>query len=321
MSSSPIAATPYEVLGVSPTAGTEELRRNYRRMLRETHPDTGGVAVHFHAVQAAWDLVGTPETRAAYDRGLNFSGQAGRANSANPGAPTANASWAPTAQTNVRGTRPAPREYGIAGGAQRDEYLAALTEWNPGFTGDPYGPVLVRSAPAQIRRLLAKAVAEEITAHYLSSLGIGFTIWHSVATPTAAPGEPDEKLDHVVLGASGLFALSSEDWGAPVRTRKGELIGSGLAPDERPVNALSIRAKYIARISRVPFTAILIVVPDGASDESVLSLGVMRGVPVLVVQRSRVPDMMRRGLGTAPFRGGAEVFDVRTRLMAGIRFL
>jgi hypothetical protein len=30
---------------------------------------------------------------------------------------------------------------------------------------------------------------------------------------------------------------------------------------------------------------------------------------------------MRSGLGTLPFRGGAEVFDVRTRLRAGIRFV
>jgi curved DNA-binding protein CbpA len=319
MSGSPIAATPYEVLGVSPTADAEELRRSYRRMLRETHPDTGGVAVQFHAVQAAWELVGTPEDRAAYDRGSVGSsrGTSGRGTSAAPPPQ----SWAPSETVNVRGTRPAPREYGLAGAAQRDAYLDMLGQWNPGFAGDPYSPVLVRSAPPELRKVLAKALAEEATAHYLSSLGIGFTIWHGIATKTSAPGEPEQKLDHVVLGANGLFALSSEDWGAPVRTRKGELIGSGLADGELPVNSLSIKAKWLGRISKVPFTATIVVVPDGTSDASVIMLGTMRGLPSLLVQRSRLPDVLRTGLGTPPFRGGAEVFELRTRLSAGIRFL
>ncbi|HEY8281894.1 MAG TPA: DnaJ domain-containing protein, partial [Leifsonia sp.] len=58
MSDSPASATPYEVLGVSPSVTHEELRRAYRRLLRETHPDTGGTAARFQAVQAAWELIG-----------------------------------------------------------------------------------------------------------------------------------------------------------------------------------------------------------------------------------------------------------------------
>jgi curved DNA-binding protein CbpA len=57
----------YEVLGVASTATEDELRRAYRRALRRTHPDTGGEAVEFHAVQAAWEVLGTPEDRARYD--------------------------------------------------------------------------------------------------------------------------------------------------------------------------------------------------------------------------------------------------------------
>jgi hypothetical protein len=314
MTNSPIAATPYEVLGVAPTADTEQLRRAYRRMLRETHPDTGGVAVHFHAVQAAWDLVGAAEGRAAYDRGMSAPQRSGRAG-------TSPASWAPMTPENVRGTRPAPREYGLAGSWQRERYLELLAEWSPAAAADPYGTAVVRSAPAAIRRVLAKALAEEATGSALSSLGIGYTIWHGVATATGAPGQPDEKLDHVVLGASGLFAISSEDWGSPVRTRKGELIGAGLAADELPVNALTIRARWFGRRCRVQVTAALVVVPDGASDESVMMLGTTRGIPVLLVQLSRVPDLLRVGLGTPPFRGGAEVFELRTRIMSGVRFL
>lgn len=326
MPDSPIAATPYEVLGVRPDAGTEELRRAYRRMLRETHPDTGGVAAEFHAVQDAWEQVGAAGDRADYDRG---SGGAGGGVGQRRTTSESRDTWAPFASPNRRGTRPAPREYGIAGGWQRDAYLGLLTEWAPGSLADPYDPVVVRSAPGVIRRVLAKALAEEADGDSLSSLGIGFTIWHDVAAVGKNAGGGGngglgdggiEKIDHVVLGASGLFAVSSNDWGGPVRTRKGELIGSVLGLDEHPVNALSLCARVVARTCRVPFTALVVVVPDGASDASVMPLASMRGVPVLIVQRSRLPDVLRTGLGTAPFRGGAEVFDVRTRLSAGVRF-
>ena len=65
---SPLSSSPYEVLGVPTTASHDQLRQAYRRKLRETHPDTGGAATRFHAVQHAWELIGTPEARAAFDR-------------------------------------------------------------------------------------------------------------------------------------------------------------------------------------------------------------------------------------------------------------
>ena len=64
MTDSPAAPSPYEVLGVSATVSQDELRRAYRRLARATHPDTGGTAAAFQAVQAAWELVGDPEDRA-----------------------------------------------------------------------------------------------------------------------------------------------------------------------------------------------------------------------------------------------------------------
>ncbi|HWT33563.1 MAG TPA: DnaJ domain-containing protein, partial [Microbacterium sp.] len=69
MFDSPLSASAYEVLRVESTATEDELRRAYRLRLRQTHPDTGGDAAQFVQVQRAWELVGTAEARAAYDRG------------------------------------------------------------------------------------------------------------------------------------------------------------------------------------------------------------------------------------------------------------
>lgn len=60
-------ADAYAVLGVAPTADDAQLRAAYRRAVRTAHPDAGAPAAAFHAVQAAWEQVRTPELRAAYD--------------------------------------------------------------------------------------------------------------------------------------------------------------------------------------------------------------------------------------------------------------
>ncbi len=153
---------------------------------------------------------------------------------------------------------------------------------------DPYDPALLRSAPREVRHLLAAAVAEEDTARVLSTLGIGFTVWHDVRTDATGPsaglvrGRDDRgKLDHIVLGPTGLWAMLSEDWGEPVKTKRGELIGPGLAPGERPVHELSVRARAFARAARVKFSALVVVVPDGASPEDVIDLGSVRGAPAI----------------------------------------
>ena len=133
----------------------------------------------------------------------------------------------------------------IPGGWRRERYLALIREWagRGAEIANPYDPVLVRSAPRDIRHILADALAEEASARQLGQLGIAFTIWHDVATS----GGPDEKIDHVVLGPTGLFALLSEDWGGPVKVRKGELVGDTLGHGEHPFAALGARSRGIAQ--------------------------------------------------------------------------
>ncbi|MEO8095729.1 MAG: J domain-containing protein, partial [Pseudolysinimonas sp.] len=297
---SPLAASPYEVLGVPASASHDDLRRAYRRKLRETHPDTGGAAKHFHAVQHAWELIGTPEARAEFDRG----GRRSTGTGAGAGAGESR-TWAPAPPPKRPDSRPQARAYGHPGGWYRERYLDLLHEWAGRGVSvpDPYDAALLRSAPREVRHLLAAAVAEEDTARVLSTLGIGFTVWHDVRTSAVgavpahnAARNDHGKLDHIVLGPTGLWAMLSEDWGEPIKTKRGEIIGQALGPGERPVHELSTRARAFARAARVRFSALVVVVPDGASPEDVTPLGPVRGVQALVVQRPRLADLVRTGL-------------------------
>ncbi|MCB2174287.1 MAG: DnaJ domain-containing protein [Actinomycetales bacterium] len=58
---------PYVVLGVPRDADPQAIARAYRAAVRAAHPDSGGSAEEFHAVQRAWSLLGDPERRAGYD--------------------------------------------------------------------------------------------------------------------------------------------------------------------------------------------------------------------------------------------------------------
>ncbi|HZK06307.1 MAG TPA: DnaJ domain-containing protein [Actinomycetaceae bacterium] len=62
--------TLYEILGVTPAASPEEIKSAYRRLMRAAHPDTGGTAGLFRAVQLAYDTLTDPARRAAYDDAL-----------------------------------------------------------------------------------------------------------------------------------------------------------------------------------------------------------------------------------------------------------
>lgn len=315
MFDSPLSASAYEVLGVDPTATADEIKRAFRLRLRQTHPDAGGDASAFIQVQRAWELIGTPEGRAAYDRGHGFATASG---GTTPFADTAQ-SWsgwqAPASRTD---TRPKARSYGHPGGWRRERYLALIREWagHGVELDDPYDPALVRSAPREIRRLLADALAEEATASTVSELGMGFTVWHDVV----AGSDAADKLDHVILSPSGLYGVMSEDFAEVVRFRRGEIIGRGV-DGRAPVATLLARMRVIARAAKVRFGGAIIVLPDDDLDQAVTSLGKVRGTPVVVVRRSALSMVLRQGVPGARDIGGNELFDVRTRLQHSIRFV
>jgi DnaJ-class molecular chaperone len=67
------AETPYAVLGVKPSASADEIRKAYRKLAKEFHPDLNpgkpAAEARFKTISAAYDLLSDPEKRARYDRG------------------------------------------------------------------------------------------------------------------------------------------------------------------------------------------------------------------------------------------------------------
>lgn len=308
MFDSPLSASAYDVLGVDPVTDEESLRKAYRLRLRQTHPDTGGDAAVFIQVQRAWELVGTADARAAYDRGHGFGE-----------APASEWSGWRT-PPRPADTRPKAKSFGQPGGWRRERYLTLIREWvgRGVLIEDPYDPALVRSAPRELRRMLADALAEEATARLVSDLGIGYTVWHDVAAPVRG-GTGDDKLDHIVLSPSGLYAVLSEDFGGPVGVRRGELTGD--AVPGTPVADLLGRVRLIARAAGVRFGGVIVVLPDEDLVQAVTDLGRGRGIPVVLVARGALANVLRQGVPGARSIGGNEIFDIRTRLQQAVRFV
>ncbi|NOD33068.1 MULTISPECIES: DnaJ C-terminal domain-containing protein [unclassified Ruegeria] len=71
---------PYSVLGVAKDASAAEIKKAYRRIAKECHPDLkpgdAEAEAKFKAAAAAYDLLKDPETRARFDNGeIDASGQ------------------------------------------------------------------------------------------------------------------------------------------------------------------------------------------------------------------------------------------------------
>ena len=71
-------SNPYDTLGVPKNASADEIKKAYRKLARENHPDaSGGDEARFKEIQGAYDVLSGPEKRQAYDTYGSTNGRGG----------------------------------------------------------------------------------------------------------------------------------------------------------------------------------------------------------------------------------------------------
>mgnify|MGYP001100775730 FL=1 len=60
----------YDLLGLSRSATTEQIKKSYRKAALKSHPDKGGDPEKFRQISKAFEILSDPKTRSSYDQSL-----------------------------------------------------------------------------------------------------------------------------------------------------------------------------------------------------------------------------------------------------------
>jgi len=63
----PFMTDPYSILGVDRNASPEEIKKAYRRLATQHHPDKGGNTAKFQEIQGAYAILSDPQKKAEFD--------------------------------------------------------------------------------------------------------------------------------------------------------------------------------------------------------------------------------------------------------------
>ena len=246
---------PYDVLGVGRSASEAEVKRAYRKLAKQYHPDRHAgdkkAQAKFAEINAAYEIVGDKEKRGKFDRGeIDAEGKPrSRASRASAAARAAAAS-----RTSTRApSRTSFPSFGRGGGTAAERAPSASRSGGPGgarrFQGEPRGR---RSPLLDLRRLRrprtggapAGAPGADVRADVAVTLeDIAAGRKPKVSLPTGKtvaltlPKGVDRRPGDPAAGPGPAFAF-----GRPARRRAGDgalraasaLQGEGLGPEARP---------------------------------------------------------------------------------------
>ena len=62
----------YSILGINETANPDEIKKAYRKLANQHHPDKGGDQAKFKDISVAYDILSNPQKKAEYDHQRQF---------------------------------------------------------------------------------------------------------------------------------------------------------------------------------------------------------------------------------------------------------
>lgn len=158
----------YEVLGVSPSATDDQLKKAYRKLAREYHPDQvqgsdkvkDAAETRFKEISAAYDTLSDPEKRKTYDQVRQFGGAGGFQGHTGP------FGTGPFARSSRRGPHAQSSPFGQSagfGGAGFEDILASLFGGADTFQSTPTAREAAETAVEVTLEEALKGATREVT--------------------------------------------------------------------------------------------------------------------------------------------------------------